>query len=64
MIPEMAAIADRSGLCRYHPLRPNRPTREIAVAWRQGRTRPLAATRFVDIVKTNLRAGLHSAARS
>jgi LysR family hydrogen peroxide-inducible transcriptional activator len=61
MIPEMAAVADHSGLCRYQPLRPGRPTRQIAVAWRQGRTRPRAVTRFVELVKENLRRGLHSA---
>jgi LysR family hydrogen peroxide-inducible transcriptional activator len=61
MIPEMAAVADRSGRCRYHPLRPTRPTRQIAAAWRKGRTRPIAATRFIELVKTNLRRGLHSA---
>jgi LysR family transcriptional regulator, hydrogen peroxide-inducible genes activator len=60
MIPAMAAAADRSGRCRYLPLRPGKPTRQVAVAWRQGRTRPLAATRFVEIVINNLRRGLHS----
>src|SRR5271170_7233185 len=60
MIPEMAAAADRSNRCRYLPLRPARPTRQIAVAWRQGRTRPLAATRFIDLIISNLRSGLHS----
>ena len=63
MIPEMAAAADATGRCRYLPLRPGKPTRQIAVAWRQGRTRPLAATRFIDLVKSNLRRGIHSAQR-
>jgi LysR family transcriptional regulator, hydrogen peroxide-inducible genes activator len=60
LVPEMAAVADRSGRCRYLPLRPARPTRQIAAAWRQGRTRPIAATRFVEIIAKNLRRGLHS----
>lgn len=61
MVPEMAAAADRTGRCRYLPFRPGKPTRQIAVAWRQGRTRPLAATRFIELVMTNLRSGAHSA---
>jgi LysR family hydrogen peroxide-inducible transcriptional activator len=60
MIPEMAAAADRSGGCRYLPLRPGKPTREIAAAWRQGRTRPAAAVRFIELVAGNLRSGRHS----
>jgi LysR family hydrogen peroxide-inducible transcriptional activator len=62
MIPEMAAAADRSGRCRYLPLRPGKPTRQIAVAWRQGRTRPLAATRFIDLIRSNIRNRVHSTA--
>jgi LysR family hydrogen peroxide-inducible transcriptional activator len=60
IIPEMAAAADRSRRCRYVRLRPAAPSREIAVAWRQGRTRPLAAVRFVESVAANLRLGVHS----
>jgi len=59
MVPEMAAAADRAGHCRYLRLRPHKPMRQIAVAWRQGRTRPSAATRFVEIVAGNLRDGKH-----
>jgi LysR family transcriptional regulator, hydrogen peroxide-inducible genes activator len=55
LIPAMAAAADRSGRCRYLRLRPGTPSREIAVAWRQGRARPLAAVRFIDIVAQSLR---------
>ena len=61
MVPQMAAAADHTGRCRYLPLRPGKPTRQIAVAWRQGRTRPLAAMRFIELVKTNFRSGVHSA---
>jgi LysR family hydrogen peroxide-inducible transcriptional activator len=61
IIPAMAAAADHAGRCRYLPLRPGKPTRQIAVAWHHGRTRPLAATRFIEIVMTNLRHGLHTA---
>jgi LysR family hydrogen peroxide-inducible transcriptional activator len=62
MIPEMAAAADASDRCRYIRLRPGKPIRQIAAAWRKGRTRPLAAVRFIDLVKKNLLAGKHSLA--
>ncbi|MDP9173970.1 MAG: LysR substrate-binding domain-containing protein [Planctomycetota bacterium] len=60
MVPEMAAAADRSGRCGYPRLRPGKPVRQIAVAWRQGRSRSMAASRFVELVSKNLRGGLHS----
>jgi DNA-binding transcriptional LysR family regulator len=50
LIPEMAAASDRSGRCHYVRLRPGKPSREIAVAWRRDRARPLAAVRFIELV--------------
>lgn len=63
MIPEMAAAADHTGRCKYLPLRPGKPSRQIAVAWRQGRTHPLAARHLIECVKGNLRGGVHSVVR-
>ncbi len=57
IVPEMAAASDRSGRCRYLRLHAGKPMRQIAVAWRRGRTRPLAAVRFVQWVKENLAQG-------
>jgi LysR family hydrogen peroxide-inducible transcriptional activator len=64
LVPEMAAAADRSGRCRYLRLRPGKPVRQIAVAWRAGRSRPIAATRFIAAVATRLRSGGHSFVRA
>lgn len=60
IIPEMAAATDRSQRCRYARITRETPTREIAVAWRADRSRPSAAVRMVDIVKSQLSAKLHS----
>lgn len=60
ILPEMAAAADHSGRCSYLRVRPGKPIRQIAVAWRQGRTRALAAVSFVKFVAENLQSGLHS----
>jgi LysR family hydrogen peroxide-inducible transcriptional activator len=59
MVPEMAAAADRSKRCGYLRLRPGKPVRDIAVAWRKGRTRPTACVRFIELVRKNVRSGLH-----
>jgi LysR family hydrogen peroxide-inducible transcriptional activator len=60
LVPEMAAVADRSGRCRYLRIRPGKPGRQIAVAWRVGRSRPIAATRFIAAITERLRSGRHS----
>jgi LysR family hydrogen peroxide-inducible transcriptional activator len=60
IVPEMAAVTDRSGRCRYLRLKQGTPRRQIAAAWRRGRTRPVAAVRFVQSVAENLRRGLHA----
>lgn len=54
MVPEMAAAADRAGRCRYLRLRPGKPTREIAIAWRRNRSRPQAALQFAAAVRETL----------
>jgi LysR family hydrogen peroxide-inducible transcriptional activator len=73
IVPEMTAAAgtggrgekgeksvkSEKGRCRYLRLRPAKITRQIAVAWRKGRTHPVAAARFVDLIAENLRAGRH-----
>jgi LysR family hydrogen peroxide-inducible transcriptional activator len=68
IVPEMTAVAagksekrvkgDRSG-CRFLRLRPMKITRQIAVAWRKGRTHPVAASKFVELIAENLRTGRH-----
>jgi LysR family hydrogen peroxide-inducible transcriptional activator len=71
IVPEMTAAAggrgekgeksvkSQKGGCRYLRLRPAKITRQIAVAWRKGRTHPVAAARFVELVVENLRIGRH-----
>jgi LysR family hydrogen peroxide-inducible transcriptional activator len=54
IVPAMTAAADRTGRCRYIPLRPGKPTRQIALAWRRGRSKPAAARAFAGIVKKQL----------
>ena len=60
VVPEMAAAADVAHCCRYGRLGGAAPRRQIAVAWRTGRTRPAAAVRFVQIVHEQLGRGTHS----
>lgn len=43
IVPEMCAEGERGSAVRYLPLVRNGPTREIAIAWRRGRTRSKAA---------------------
>lgn len=68
IVPEMTASAAKrteksakalQAGCRFLRLRPAKITRQIAVAWRKHRTRPLAASRFVEIIADNLRTGRH-----
>jgi LysR family hydrogen peroxide-inducible transcriptional activator len=69
IVPEMTAAASRpigkrdmkggTEGCRYIRLHPGRVTRQIAVAWRKDRTRPVAAKRFAEHIAANLRAGRH-----
>jgi LysR family hydrogen peroxide-inducible transcriptional activator len=64
LVPEMAAAADRSDRCRYLRLRPGKPVRQIAVAWRTGRSRPAAAVRFIAALTARLGAGRHASPAS
>lgn len=43
LVPTMAAAGDRSRERAYLPLTSEHPSREIALVWRTGRTRPVAA---------------------
>lgn len=57
IVPEMAARSDASGERRYARLRDDEPTRQIAVAWRSGRSRSRIATRFAVLVGEALAGG-------
>lgn len=60
LVPEMAAATDRSDRCRYLRLRPGKPVRQIVVAWRKGRSRPVAAVRLIAEVTARLATGRHA----
>lgn len=57
IVPEMAAAAWSGGGCRFVRIRPNRPQRQIAAAWRRDRTRGAAAEVFVESVRGDLKGG-------
>lgn len=59
LVPEMAAAADTRSTLTYRRLRQSRFMRQIAVAWRRDRTRPRAAVRLVEIVRSNFEDGAH-----
>ena len=59
IVPEMAAAAQPGKRCQYLKIGDGGASRQVAVAWRKNRTRPLAAVQFVDAVARNLRARLH-----
>ena len=60
LVPEMAAAAaGRRKDCSFLRLKTNRPTREIAIAWRRDRSRPKAAVALAGIVRQQLAAGRH-----
>ncbi|HOX25620.1 MAG TPA: LysR substrate-binding domain-containing protein [Candidatus Krumholzibacteria bacterium] len=54
LVPAMAARRDESPERCYLPLRRSGPRREIALAWRAGRTRERPAERFADILRARL----------
>jgi LysR family hydrogen peroxide-inducible transcriptional activator len=56
IVPECAAAAYGQSRWRYLHLRQSRPTRQLAVAWRRGRTRPRAAARLVASLPNVLKA--------
>lgn len=57
IVPEMAAAACGEEGCRFVRIRPNRPQRQIAAAWRRDRTRGAAAEVFVESVRGDLKGG-------
>lgn len=59
LVPEMAAAADRAARCRFLRMKQNKPIRQIAMAWRSGRSRPRLAARFAAFVKADLAGGKH-----
>lgn len=59
IVPEMAGAAAPAG-CRFVRLSRQRPTRQIAAAWRRGRTRSAAATLLVQCVRSRLESGEHT----
>jgi LysR family hydrogen peroxide-inducible transcriptional activator len=59
IVPEMAARADAASNRRYLPIRGQGPSREIAVAWRRGRTRTYLAQQFIHMVHEDLVGGVH-----
>jgi len=61
LIPEMAAAVDGDGTREYHRLSRAAPERDIAVAWRKGRSRTVVARRFVELVREGLDGGRHRA---
>jgi LysR family hydrogen peroxide-inducible transcriptional activator len=59
LVPEMAARAEPPGSARYWRLDEPEPRREIAVAWRAGRTRSRLAQSFVEVLRDELASGRH-----
>jgi LysR family hydrogen peroxide-inducible transcriptional activator len=59
LVPEMAARDDAGDARRYIKVRQGGPTREIALAWRTGRSRSGAAEAFAAVAR--LRPWLSSA---
>jgi LysR family hydrogen peroxide-inducible transcriptional activator len=59
LLPEMAARADHADDRMYCTLAGADPRREIAVAWRRGRSRSTLARRFVELLSADLASGLH-----
>jgi LysR family hydrogen peroxide-inducible transcriptional activator len=60
LVPAMAAACDRDGGRAYMEVSPDGPTREIALVWRTGRTRPVAArglARQIEAAINGLRRG-------
>ncbi|TVQ56111.1 MAG: LysR family transcriptional regulator [Phycisphaerales bacterium] len=56
IVPEMCAKADRSKARQYMPITGSQPERDIAIAWRRGRTRPTLARSFIDLLQTSLKS--------
>lgn len=54
LVPAMAAAGDRSGERAYLPLASRQPTREIALVWRVGRSRPVAARGLAELLGAEL----------
>ena len=52
IVPTMVAAHDASAQRAYLPFRRRAPTREIALAWRTGRTRPRLARRLAELLDT------------
>ncbi len=63
LVPEMAAAGDRSTMRRYLRLTSAKPTREIAVAWRAGRTRSHASLMLAGLIQEHLASMNASRAR-
>jgi LysR family hydrogen peroxide-inducible transcriptional activator len=51
IVPAMVARADKGKGRRFVPVRGQKPTRPICVAWRKSRSRPKAAELFVEAIK-------------
>ncbi|MGE0478889.1 MAG: LysR family transcriptional regulator substrate-binding protein [Phycisphaerae bacterium] len=59
IVPEMCASADRSKRRRYVALGRDGPTREIAAAYRVDRTRSQLSRALVELLRDDLRRGVH-----
>ncbi len=55
IVPEMAAKHDSGEGLAFLPITPHRPHREIAIAWRSGRSRSQLGTRMRDLLIDQLR---------
>lgn len=64
IVPEMCARTDRSTRRRYVALGRDGPTREIAAAYRVDRTRSQLSRALVELLRDNLRRGMHRADRA
>lgn len=54
IVPRMVAEHDTHPGRAYLPFQGNVPTREIALAWRKGRTKPRLARRFAELLRDGL----------
>jgi LysR family hydrogen peroxide-inducible transcriptional activator len=59
LVPEMAAAHQHVRSCRFLRLASAKPVRQIAAAYRKGRTHPRLGQRLIHAVRDQIGSGLH-----
>lgn len=59
LVPEMAAASRRGRQWSFLPLASGKPVRQIAAAWRRGRSRSRVGERLVSVIRGHIGEGLH-----